>query len=264
MDWLFEQFGEWVSGYYLKQVQQFADDVIDLVLDVVDGFWQNNLLDGFLDFAAVISGIVLGVSILIAIFDIVEENKTIIWKQIFMNLFKGGLFTIFARHIGLMCLTITNLIVRNLKLDFDRNALWAATSATTISEGVTSLLWVLILIIVFIAFGVVCVMRNASMFVLMMSSFLYIPDIVRGDTAKMGDWIRQVVAVSLTFMFQYILFCLGINGVLSMDVVTALTGFAGIFVVPKLLQKFGYSSGVTGIMSGAGNMAMQAKQLLVK
>lgn len=257
-------FGDWARGFFIGLVQDFANSVIDFVLTLVDGFWQNNLLEAFLDFSVAVNLIVLVVSILILCFDVAEENKPIIWKQIFANLFKGGLFTLFSRHIGMLCLTLSNLIVKNLQIDVDRSALWNISTALPSGVIGVSMIWILILLIAFVAFGVVCVMRNASMFVLMMSAALYIPDVVRGDTAKMGDWIRQVIAVSLTFVFQYIMFCIGVGGCISVDPATCLTGFAGIFVAPKLLQKFGYSSGVTGIFSSAGNMAMQAGRMFIK
>ena len=262
MTWLFEMFGDWVSDFYMRLIQDFADSVIDFVLKLVDGFWQNNLLYAFLDFSVAINLIVLVVSILILCYDLAEENKPIIWKQILLNLFKGGLFTLFSRHIGILCLTLSNLIVQYLEIDVEPSVLWSVVTALPSTSLAMTLIWVLILIVSFVAFGVVCVIRNASMFVLIMSSALYIPDVVRGDTAKMGDWIRQVIAVSLTFVFQYILFCVGIGGCIQYNPVTALTGFAGIFVVPKVLQKFGYSSGVTGIFSSAGNMAMQARMFI--
>lgn len=262
MTWLFEMFGAWVSDFYLRMIQDFADSVIDIVLDLVDGFWQNDLLGAFLDFAVAINTIVMVVSILLLCFDLAEENKPVIFKQVFVNVVKGALFTIFARHIGMLCLTLSNLIVQYLEIDVEPSVLWNVVTALPTTSVAVTLIWVLILIVSFAAFGVVCVVRNASMFVLMMSSALYIPDVVRGDTAKMGDWIRQVIAVSLTFVFQYILFCVGIGGCIEYNPVTALTGFAGLFVVPKVLQKFGYSSGVTGIFSSAGNMAMQARMFV--
>lgn len=264
MTWLFEMFGSWVSDFYLSMLQDFADSVIDLVLQIVDGFWQNNLLEAFLNFSVAINIVVMVVSILILCFDIAEESKPIIWKQIFANLFKGGLFTLFSRYIGMLCLTLSNLIVKYLQIDVDQSALWNVPLMVPSSAISASVIWLLILVISFVAFGVVCVMRNASMFVLMMSSALYIPDIVRGDTAKMGDWIRQVIAVSLTFVFQYILFCIGVGGCISYEPITALTGLVGIFSVPKVLQKFGYSSGVTGIFSSAGNAAMQVGKMFIK
>lgn len=264
MTWLFEMFGQWVSEYYFKLIQDFADSVIDLVLELVDGFWQNNLLEAFLDFSVAINLIVMVVSILILCFDIAEENKPIIWKQIFANLFKGGMFTLFSRYIGMLCLTLSNLIVKYLEIDVDRSALWNIPLMTPSGAIGVTLIWIIILVVSFAAFAVVCVTRNASMFVLMMSSALYIPDVVRGDTAKMGDWIRQVIAVTLTFVFQYILFCIGVGGCIAYDPVTALTGLVGIFSVPKVLQKFGYSSGVTGIFSSAGNAAMQVGKMFIK
>lgn len=257
-------FGSWVSDFFLSILQDLADSVIDLVLQIVDGFWQNNLLEAFLDFGAAINAIIMVVSIVILCFDLAEENKPILFKQVFANVVKGALFTLFSRHIGMLCLTLSNLIVKNLQIDVDKSELWNVSLMVPSATISSSVIWLLILIIAFVAFGVVCVMRNASMFVLMMSSALYIPDVVRGDTAKMGDWIRQVIAVSLTFVFQYILFCVAVGGCISYEPVTALTGIAGIFAAPKMLQKFGYSSGVTGIFSSAGNMAMQAGKLIIK
>ena len=86
MTWLFELFGDWVSDFYMRLIQDFADSIIDFVLKLVDGFWQNNLLDAFLDFSVAINLIVLVVSILILCYDLAEENKPIIWKQILLNL----------------------------------------------------------------------------------------------------------------------------------------------------------------------------------
>ncbi len=264
MTWLFELFGEWVKGFYMSMIQDFAEAVIGFVLPITDSFWKNDLLDGLLNYSLMVNGIVLVLTLVILGFDLAEEQKGINWVQVVTNLIKGGLFAIFARYIGQSTLLLSNLVVQNLQLDVDVSAIWSVSTALPQSGIAVTIIWSVIIIVAFVAFGVVCVMRNASMFVLMMSSALYIPDIIRGDTAKMGDWIRQVIAVSFTFVFQYILFHFGLGACIAGDPVSSLTGFAGIFIVPKLLQKYGYSSGVTGIMSSASNMVMQAGKMFIK
>lgn len=264
MTWLFELYGNWVTDFFMKMFQDLTETVITLVLPLIDSFWDNDILNGFLDFSEMANGVVLVLTLVVLGFDIVEEQKGINWVQIVTNLIKGGLFAVFARYIGMSTLLISNLIVKNIKLEVDVGAIWNLSFSFPGSQLPVTIICSIILIAAFVSFAVVCAMRNASMFVLMMSSMLYIPDIIRGDTAKMGDWIRQVIAVSFTFVFQYILFHIGIGGWIKGDLVTALIGFAGIFIAPKMLQKFGYSSGVTGIMSGAGNMVMQAGKMFIK
>lgn len=261
MTWLFDQYGEWVKGFYVSVFQDVTNTIVDGAILITDSFWKDSLVNVFLNFSVTVNVIVAVVTILILCFDVAEEGKAINWSQVIGNVMKGALFALFSRYIGLMCLELSNLIVSKLQVKYDSETVW--TGITNFNSG-QIIMWCIIIIIAFVAFCAMCLVRNASMLVLIMSSSLYVPDIIRGDTAKMGDWMRQVIAVSFTFVFQYVMFNLGVSGLLEGQPFICLGGFVGMFVVSKMLQKYGYSSGVTGMASSAGNMAIQAGQFLIK
>lgn len=267
MNWLFDQFGEWLQSFYTSLFEGIANDVVDLSLSIVNSFWQDDLITTFQNLSLTINLTLAVLSIILVLVDLAEESKPILWAQVFGNLLKGVIFAGFSRFIGQSTMLASNLIVENLHISFDASALVSVINSLPGTFIGHTIIWCLVIIVAFVAFFVMCLIRNASMFILMFSSALYIPDIMRGDTAKIGDWIRQVVAVSFTFVFQYIMFNIGISGMVAGDAsgyIQCLTGFVGMFVAPKLLERYGYSSGVAGIASNVGNMAVQAGHLFPK
>lgn len=254
MDWLFDLFGTWVAKFFTNAIQKFANDMITFVLELTGEFWNEPLITAFLNFVSGVNGCVAVLTLLIVCFDIVEENGKVNPGMVMMNLFKGSLFAVFARYIGLLTFEVSEIIVTNLSFtamptsadDLTKSLTMNAINASALLFAVA----LIALVIAFVGFAWCCVVRNASLFVLILSSPFYVADIMRGDTTKMGDWLRQVIAVSFTFVFQYILFHVGLFGLTEAKLWLCLAGFAGMSQVPKLLMKYGNSSGSSGL-SGA-------------
>lgn len=101
-----------------------------------------------------------------------------------------------------------------------------------------------------------------AMFVQIMTAFLYIPGILRGDTTAMGSWMRQTVAIALSFFFKYLCFYLALVYLVQGNIYLTITFWTVMAASDKILDKFGWSFGTGGNLSGAANLAMQGLQYL--
>ena len=108
-------------------------------------------------------------------------------------------------------------------------------------------------------------MKNSGlMFLHMMTCALYVPSIVRGDQTAMGGWIRQAASIMLTYFFQYLMFYCGLYILYQGNLITALIPFITMFGVPRLLDKFGYSSGTGGVGNAVTSIIFQGASLIAR
>ena len=140
------------------------------------------------------------------------------------------------------------------------NYLYQCLFQTFILPFFNIIFWLIILIAT-IYFAVTSLKRFGEMFVHILTSALYIPDILRGDTTKMGDWLRQMLSIVLTYMIIYILFFLGCGFFDSDNVILSLVCWLTMPSVSKILNKFGWSSGTQG---NFGAIALQTGAMMIR
>ncbi|MEG1044804.1 MAG: DUF6045 family protein [Oscillospiraceae bacterium] len=260
MGWLFEKFSNWIDEKTTERISSLTSGIIDIAFDCTDGFWDKSVIDGILNLSATLNLIVFVITILFLLFDILEENGKIEATVIFANIFKAISFTAFNRYIAETGLYIAQIFTVNLKIDHtSQGILETVTDALDLFSDtfINTTASCLILIIAFISFFFTCLSLNGSILTIICSSSLYIPSIIRGDTAKMGDWIRVLVSVLVTFLMKYVFFYLGISFLCTDDLVSSLSCFIGMFAVPKLLQNYGLASSSRGVLSSATMFATQ-------
>lgn len=259
-----------IAAFFKYLWTLLCESIIKFIMDVIS-IINTNLLNAFSipvisDF--IFLGIRLGeilyaATFIILLMDIAEEAssmksdqfKAIEWTTIFANLVKAFIFVEAAPRLAIMSMQTGARLVK----EFDPSSYLNFINSTAPHLGLIGLL---IMLVGVVGFALITMMRFAAMLIQAFSAFLYIPDIVRGHTTSMGDWIRQAVCICLTFFLQQVLFFMGIVCFYSSDVIPACMLWLGMFYTPVFLGKYGMSSGVTGVLSSGARIATSTINLI--
>lgn len=277
-----------MTQYFLKSLDWINTILVHLAVFVIN--FLNNYVISFFDIKAVvlflnfgtwINVLVFAVYLIVVIVDIAEEkmsDKPVNYGVVFTNALKAFSFALLARLIGEWSMELSNTItsIFGLQLQPDTTALSINRIITKIgtyelpipmpvpdihiADFFNIIFWLIILIAT-IYFAVTSLKRFGEMFVHILTSALYIPDILRGDTTKMGDWLRQMLSIVLTYMIIYILFFLGCGFFDSDNVILSLVCWLAMPSVSKILNKFGWSSGTQG---NFGAIALQTGAMMIR
>ena len=265
LSWLFGQFGNWLYNWVFDGIANLMDTILEFTNGATNIFWEVDAVSVILDFSAWVNVVVLVISLFFLMMDVVEQSGRVNWSILFSNLCKGMAFVLFNRYIGQATLQLAIQCADALNIQVDPPAAGIIKSMLGIERsGIFVILVVLVILVAFIAFFFISLLRNGAMFVQILSSSFYIPSIIRGDTAQLGEWLRQTVTIAATYFLQYLLFYLGlgeldagIGSVTAMSKVFVITGtcWLTMFMVPRILERFGYTSGAREVFSAAGSMA---------
>ena len=248
----FNAFLNWLQQIMLGLVNLIVEFVNSLTLD----FWDNSYIRLILDFGFWIGTGVFAITFIVVLVDIAEEKSTgnpVHWAAVFTNIVKSFCFLVFSRWIALwsmqMVSTLTSFFGRELSAQAMTDSLQQTILQMTVPAALNLLLGIIFNIVVMVAsiiFIVQSFKRFGTMFLHVMQAPLYVPDILRGDTAKMGEWLRQMIAISVTYGFQYLFFYLGSILMLETHVLVAIPFWLTMGQIPKILNRYGWSSASTG------------------
>ncbi|WMJ22691.1 DUF6045 family protein [Paludicola sp. MB14-C6] len=244
--------------------------------EITFDFWDNYIIKGFLAFSMWVNGVVFVLAFVFSLFDAAEEAgsmKQIDWVAVSLNFIKGLLFVSMYSYLSIGIMQIANLLTTYLNLKKDTDLVKVVSNIATnpaANPALTLFINMILTMCVTVAliyFMIISLKRYGTMLIQIFSSAFYVPDIVRGETTKLGDWLRQTIAIAFTYTFQYILFYIGFIIISdSKGIVDVLLGF-GLWLsmggVSQVLSKYGYSSGIKG-GSTMVSMASQGLQLLTK
>lgn len=245
---------------------------INFVNTYVLSFFEIKAINLFLNFSMWLNILVFGVCFIVVAVDIAEERvsgKPVYYSVAFSNIAKSFVFALCARWIGVWSMELAYKITTYFGISLSADEL--SQSASEIIETIVSddleaadmlnLVFMIIILFAVVVFAVNAIKRSGEMFVHILTSVLYVGDIMRGDTTKMGDWIRQMLSITLTYLFVYVLFFLGCGFFNADNVIFCLTCWLTMPAVPKLLNKYGWSSGSQG---NFGAMAIQTGALMIR
>lgn len=215
---------------------------------------------------------IFGISFLVVLVDIAEEKisgKPVYPAVVFTNTIKALSFAVFARWIAVWGMEISNTITSyfGISLSADSFSLHLTKSIDAFLPGgipdtiVIHLVIMLLIIIAVVVFLVMALKRFGTMFIHIFTSVLYIPDIMRGDTTKMGEWLRQMTAIVLTYTFIYLMFFLGCGFFNSDNLLMCFACWITMPVISRILNKYGWSSGSQG---NFGAMAIQTGVMMIR
>lgn len=250
-----------VSSFFAsieKTLIEFFMQLIQLVNTSLLGIFDMPIVSDFVQMGMTVSRILFGATVVILMIDVIEEAssmksdqaKAIEWPTILFNLVKAAIFSEAAPQLSIIALRIVVEVVGQ----FDPSP-YLSGMMTGLADFA---LGTLIAIIAVGGFAAITMMRFGAILIQAATAFLYVPDIVRGHTTSMGNWIRQTVAILLTFFLQYILFYQGLVCCFEAQLIPALMLWLAMFYVSKYLDKYGMSSGITGAISSASNAVQGA------
>lgn len=225
------------------------------------GYWDEQIVIAILAFLQWLSYFIFSCSMLVLIADIAEENsslrsgqfKTIEWPTIFINVLKAIAFIEIAPIAGRLSLELGGRLLWRMDVS------GMLQGAVDISRIGWAMLAMTIAVIIFVLLGSI---KFGQMLIQVLTVPFYIPDIIRGNTKAIGDWLHQTLAIACTYLFQYLLFIIGIIFYLDSNFVASIGVWVAMGIVPRLLAKYGMSSGFTGLVSSVGQTAVNAVQLL--
>ncbi len=249
----------WLDSLLLNKMTGFYTSILSYVTTPFNDFWDNPIIQGAVHFSQWVAYAVMGVSILFMIIDYAEDiaaKSSISISEMVMNIIKGFVFCLIAPQLSILAITLGARLAGTLDLTSMANALNSNQIVDAIKNtGVAQILWIIACLIAFVVFLFITARQYGMMLIQIMTYALYVPGVVRGDTQSMGAWMRQTVAITITYLCQYFLFYLGM-------VFTTLNSLAGILVcwtgmaaASKVLNKFGLSAGFGGgtqVLSLAG------------
>lgn len=243
-----------------NDILSMCQQLLTLIAKETSGFFTNDIVSVFLNFSKWANYIVFAISLLFMLFDIAEEHasgKDVDYSVVFGNAIKAIIFAQFNSSLAIMSMTIADILTTklNFQIPTDPDQIFnAIIQGYSVSVSFT-ILMLLAVLIGTIVFFVMSVMRYGAMFIQILSSSLYISDIVRGDTTSIGSWLRHTVAISVTYILQYITFYCGLYFMAQQDIIMWAVMWAAMVNVSKILQKFGYSTGTRGFFGATGSLA---------
>lgn len=248
----FSYFVEWLNSLAVG----LCETTVEFINKYIIGFFSNSSIELFLSFSTWLNVFLFCVCFLVVAVDLAEEKSSdnpIMWGNVFGNIMKAFLFAMFARWIAVASIELVEKITAAFEFSISSQQTQATIGDILVKMAVPAKIQLIVSSIFYLALLCACIYffisalkRFGVMFIHIFQSFLYIPDIMRGNTVKMGEWLRQMVSIALTYGFTYILFFLGCYFFNGSDFLISIAMWISMPMVPKVLNHFGWSSGTTG------------------
>ncbi len=250
-----------LDAIYASFGERFRLMLLDIIASVMG--WLNALGTKFFDspvvtatytFTRWLSLFILGAAVIFTLLDVVEDlanvkpGQPIEWFTILLNFVKAMAFVEIAPVLSREAIMIGVSLIDQFQPD----------SSIDYATALPELLPLLFAVISIVAFFGMSVASVGEIALLGFTTFLYVPDIVRGRTTSLGDWIRQSLAVLVTFLFRSILFYIGFVGTINGDLITMATAWMTMLGVARILQKFGMSTGFAGVAQSTMQIGQSA------
>jgi hypothetical protein len=254
LTWVLQGLGDFFSAIYLVGAAVFDDSVMKSMLS----FWQS------------IGYIIFSVSVLFAFFSLYE--KSINGEQPnFYNFAKNltvSAFIVYStpliKHVFVESLEILKLMLKAIDNNFTQPQINLG-----IGDGVGTLLMCVLVIVVCIGgfttfFG--SLRRAGAISIYAMTIYWYIPEVMMGNYSGIVGWLKQVLGLILTHIFQVAFFTVGIVRAQNMLTVgdlnasiTAMIFFMSLPMIPQVMNALFQTP--TGNKGGALGMAMSAAHM---
>lgn len=257
---------DWVN----EQLVHLAVLIVNFINNYVADFFELPEITAFLNFSSWINILVFSIAFIAVLVDLAEEKtseKPIYPGIAFLNIVKALAFALLARWLAEWSMELSNLLTTGFGIELNSatiqshiDSIWQHLVGSQLNVSF-DILMILIVIIATLVFTVSALKRFGTMFIHILSSALYIPDIMRGDTTKMGEWLRQMISIVLTYTFIYFLFFLGAAFFNKNNGLMCIACWIAMPMVSKVLNKFGWSSGSQGSF---GAVAIQTGAMLIR
>lgn len=248
-----------ISDKFYEFIVDIITVVFQWVIGSTSGFWANSSITQVIGFAQWTARVVFIVTLVVVVLDIAEDftsGKQVYTSIIATNIAKGMGFVEVAPVLARFSIELSDKMVGRFNLSSQMRGLNNIYDMIEdASGGAIALITAIVVLIACIAFLVMVLKRFGMMLVQILTCCLFVPSIMRGDTTAMGSWLRQTIAIAITFFCQYLLFYLGIFFWISRDTLIAFGLWLSMGMVTRLLDKFGLSSGTGGVFGSVTSAA---------
>ena len=232
-----------------------CSSMIEPMLQKINGFssdiWSHPLIENIIDFVASVGIVVFIYSIPFLLSDIGSQVDNLDWKTIFTTFVKSVIYVFTIKYFGVLVFSIGNLFIERTNFKIEPSGIMEFVERSELS-----LIMSIIINIIAFVFLVMAYYRLACMLVHIISSVLYIPFIVRGDTQKIGEWFQIAVSLSVTYIIQFIAMYIALEQFFSNNFTMGILFVFVAFVCGYALKNFGYQTGAKNAMSNLGRTAM--------
>ena len=244
-----------------EKITSYIIEVFTTLIDFISILSENVFDDAIISFlinaSTTVSFIVFGLSLVALCANMLENLEKLDIKILALAILKGFLFATSAQLVATFIFHISSLFVTTFNSVLDPVE-YLEVHFSTLE---TSLFIMLILIIAFLIFGVLSAVSLASILIHIITSFLYIPFIVQGDSSKIGDWFKHSISISLSYLLRYLFFYFSIVSFMSFSYASLILLIMA-FTVGKGLKEWGYTTGVSQGLSQSVHGASMAVSTL--
>lgn len=272
MQSLTERIYGWLTQLFLSSIQNRLADQLQFCLGMAtqacDGFWTSTYLASILSLVEWCCLLMWGIGAAMNLFDTMSsaaERGSIGYYRCVQSMVGGFAFAIAAPKMCKYMMILTSDLISTLDLndvmavDSFQNAVqnFAANLLNDLGGGI---FFNLVCCIVCIYFFFCTAQRYGFMLIQSISCVLWQIPITRGDDTAFESWLRQTVAIAITYFCQYLVFWLSWWTLLRGEFVITICLWASLGGIPRLLDKWGLS--VTGAGGNKLGLVMQAAYTL--
>lgn len=227
------------------------EGLLNILNNFASNFWTDPITEAILNSVARAGIVVFIFSLLFLISDVGIQFDSVEAKTVFVTISKAILYVFTIRYLGVLIFSLSDLFVENFAYDIEISAIYQVVE---ILGG--SLFMLVIVFIIGVIFTFLCIYRFACMLVHLISSVLYIPFIVRGDTQKITEWVTIAVSISVTYAIQFVAMYISLSLIFSNHQMMGLIFVTMSICAGPALKQFGYQTGAKSGINGVGRAAM--------
>ena len=253
----------WIFETILSGTLDICTNMVQWCASASVSFWDASLVNTLLQAGAGVSILVWAVSLIIVIQDVLEaisEEKRVYLGSVIGDSLKAIVFSQASPFLGILVIKFLFQIMALLNWSDSLVANWQSMIA--VATGFSGILGIIITVIASVYFFYASIKNSGLFFIMLLLCPLYVPAITRGDHSAMGGWIRQALAILLTYFFNHLIYYIGLFLFVQGDLFSAVIPWAALFTIPRLLDKFGFSSGSGGVGQTLG-IAVQGVSLFM-
>jgi len=258
-----------------------VDTVYTLTLTIMTaGFFNNAYVVESLGFFRFLSFMILAASLVFSLFSMLEKEMHGDYsdrKAIAFNFIKAWGMLLLVQPVVMLTndwIFRTSDMLSNVSLT---NSVSEAMSTLTAPArlatlGVYDMILLIVIAIVSVIVMLAALSRYAVLYIQILTGYLYVFDVGRGNTNAIGEWGKDVLAGCITFGMQFICYRIGMvmiaNGIVFGDIPGTIVGLAfmvGASTAGATLKKWGTAiqkqrgQGMTQLV----NVGMMAARALV-
>lgn len=279
---------------------QFFSDLLVQLIGFIAGnlpsdFFDNQYISTSLDYFQSLGWIIFAIASLFMVFSVAEKKSAgefVNPTTVFGNWVRALMMVVFSRplvvYFFVLCRNIANALVVNIleqakKVTVPQSILgtnFLGNLFTIIIDGAKFLaalessgIVFFIMLIISIIMTIQLLRIFAILYVQIVGGYLSVVDLMLGDGGVFYGWMRDVIAVNVTFMLQYMMFIGGVviinsesfNGLAACA--SGLVLVVGSTAVPAALKRYGFNYGgpsVGGAFAGLSRGAMSVGMIAAR